>query len=102
MSLLKSANIFIKEQVREPIGVFWAFGAPLAYIVMFSNSPHTQVDQTIYLRLVGLCLAYIALTTSVFNFGLYWSDDEKAVSFEPSSPIRIADIVFSGPSFWPR
>jgi ABC-2 type transport system permease protein len=71
MSLIKSAAIFVKEQVREPIGVFWAFGAPLAYMAMFANSPRTQIDQTTLLRLVGLCLAYIALTTSVFNFGLY-------------------------------
>jgi len=71
MSLIKSAMIFIKEQVREPIGVFWAFGAPLAYIAMFASSMHTRIDQATFFRQVGLCLAYIALTTSVFNFGLY-------------------------------
>jgi ABC-2 type transport system permease protein len=71
MSLIRSATIFIKEQVREPIGVFWAFGAPLAYMAMFVNSMHTRIDQTTFFRQVGLCLAYIALTTSVFNFGLY-------------------------------
>jgi ABC-2 type transport system permease protein len=71
MSLIKSALIFIKEQVREPIGVFWAFGAPLAYIAMFANSIHTRIDQPTFFRQVGLCLAYIALTTSAFNFGLY-------------------------------
>jgi ABC-2 type transport system permease protein len=71
MTLIKCAVIFIKEQVREPIGVFWAFGAPLAYIAMFANSMHTSIDQATFFRQVGLCLAYIALTTSVFNFGLY-------------------------------
>ncbi len=70
--IFKCAKFFVREQFREPIGVVWAFVAPIAYMVLTSAQDdlatmplHTYVDKA------ALCLAYIALSVSFMGFGLY-------------------------------
>ncbi|AMR76498.1 ABC transporter permease [Cupriavidus nantongensis] len=69
-SLLDCTRILVVEQIREPIGVFWSLVAPVGYLA-FRTSAYGDTESQHYEQSIGWCLAYIAMMTSLFGFGLY-------------------------------
>lgn len=65
-------RILVIEQIREPIGVFWSFAAPIAY--MFLTLPIEESAQSstqAYMQKAAFCLAYMAFVSAGTGFGLY-------------------------------
>jgi ABC-2 type transport system permease protein len=65
-------SILVREQFREPIGIFWSLVAPVA-LFCFANLGRgkalTEGDE--FLNKAAWYLAYISFTTALFGFGLY-------------------------------
>jgi hypothetical protein len=63
-------KIFLIEQAREPIGIFWSFLAPVGYLAISCSGGRGNIARH-YSNQIGLCLSYISMTTSLFGFGLF-------------------------------
>lgn len=71
-SLAECVGIFIVEQLREPVGIFWSFVAPIAYLFLTSmKDGELALDADAYVQKAAWCLSYLALVTSSTGFGLY-------------------------------
>ncbi|MFC4276788.1 hypothetical protein [Achromobacter aloeverae] len=71
-ALTQCVRIFVEEQLREPIGIFWSFVAPIAYIVLTSvDDGKVFLPSGVYVQRSAWCLAYVALLLSSTSFGLY-------------------------------
>ncbi|OWT74550.1 MULTISPECIES: hypothetical protein [unclassified Achromobacter] len=71
-SLTECIGIFIVEQLREPVGIFWSFVAPIAYLVLSSvKDGELALGADEYVQKAAWCLAYLALVTASTGFGLY-------------------------------
>ncbi|MDQ8034027.1 MAG: hypothetical protein REJ50_18615, partial [Bordetella sp.] len=65
-------RILVVEQLREPLGVFWSFVAPIGYIVASATIHGTpRLLAEAYLDQAAWGLAYVALMVACNGFGLY-------------------------------
>ncbi|ALM85953.1 ABC transporter permease [Bordetella sp. N] len=72
LALVKCVRIFVVEQLREPIGIFWSFAAPIAWLILTApvdSGPYLSAE--LYVDRAAWCLAYIALFVAATGFGLY-------------------------------
>jgi len=73
LTTLKLSLILIREQCREPVGIFWALIAPAGFFC-FANWSDRHIfseESGVFLLRAGWYLAYIGLMTALFGFGLY-------------------------------
>ncbi|MFJ9534143.1 hypothetical protein [Herbaspirillum sp. NPDC101396] len=73
LATLKLSLILIREQCREPVGIFWALIAPAGFFC-FANWSDRNIfleEGGAFLLRAGWYLAYIGLMTALFGFGLY-------------------------------
>jgi len=71
-STIKLASILIKEQFREPIGIFWSLIAPAGFFCFANWTDKEAMSHGSHFMLkAAWYLAYISFTTALFGFGLY-------------------------------
>lgn len=74
VSGFRLGKLLIVEQLREPVGLFWSVIAPPLMFAFLNNEALGKQPLSVdwYVSETGWYLSYIAVTTSLFGFALYF------------------------------
>ncbi|MFD1802391.1 ABC transporter permease [Mixta tenebrionis] len=73
MKIAKMTGIFLKEQLRTPLGVIWSVISPavLFFFMHFDDIDRKSGDKQWLLQQVGWFIGYISLSVILFSYCLY-------------------------------
>lgn len=72
LRIITLSRVFIKEQLKEPIALFWIMASPCAvfYMILFSKNDPLIFEKN-YIDTAAWFFAYVASSVALFGFSFY-------------------------------